>query len=99
MNVTDITHGQVTMADMHLEFPEGTAVVDAINGIFYKTDASDNAIESTIEPLYDVDPSQVKMPPPPKEKYTIINYILMTIGIVMILWALYTMIQKRRNDS
>jgi len=96
VNVTDIKHGSVTRADVSLKFPEGTEVTDAINGIAYKTDARGNPIQSTIEPLYGLDPSQVKMPEPPKSK---INLMLMTIGILMIIIGLYLAIVKRLRSS
>ena len=96
MNIAEMKQGQVSKSDMSLKFPEGTSVVDAINGIAYKTDARGNPIQSTIEPLYGLDPSQVKMPEPPKST---INMVLMTIGIVMILIGLYIAVMKRLRKS
>ena len=92
--VTDISHGTVTKADVTLKFPEGTEVVDAINGISYKTDARGNPIESTIEPLYDFDPSHssMQLPEPPDRT---LNWVLMVVGIVMIIVGLYIHLKKR----
>jgi len=44
VSVSDISHGSVTESDVSLTFPEGTEVVDAIEGVAYKTDAKGNAI-------------------------------------------------------
>ena len=96
ITVKDMTIGNVTASDITLKFDEGTEVTDAIKGIFYKTDARGEPIQSTIKPLYGLDPSQVKMPEPPKSK---VNLVLMTIGIVMIIIGLYLAIQKRLRKS
>jgi len=95
-NISEISHGNVTKADVTLQFSEGTEVVDVLKGISYKTDARGNPIQSTIEPLYGLDPSQVKMPEPPKSK---INLMLMTVGILMIIIGLYLAIVKRLRSS
>ncbi|MDR0605140.1 MAG: hypothetical protein LBG80_12630, partial [Bacteroidales bacterium] len=94
VNIHEIRYDQVTPQDVVLIFPEDTAVVDAINGISYKTDANGEPIESTIEPLYGLDPSHVKLPEPPKQK---INIVFLVIGILMIVTALYILIKTHRK--
>jgi hypothetical protein len=94
MKITEIEHGQVTDKDMVFKFPENTRVVDAIQGVSYKTDANGEAIESTIEPLHGLDPSQVKSPEPPKRN---INIIFIVAGIVLIVISLYLQFKKRRK--
>jgi hypothetical protein len=95
--VSNVEFGTVKQSDVEIVFPEGTEVVDAINGISYKTDARGEPVESTIEPLYGLDPSQVNLPPQQKEKYTIINYTLMAVGITMIVFALARMYRQRQG--
>ena len=93
MKINDIAFGSVTKKDVTLIFPEGAEVVDAIRGISYKTDANGNPIQSTVEALYGLDPSQVKMPG--SEPSRRINYIFMILGIGMIIVALYLQFKKR----
>jgi len=93
-NISEISHGNVTRADVTLTFSEGTEVVDVINGISYKTDARGEPILSTIVPLYDLDPSHANMqlPEPPDRT---INWVLIVIGIVLIILGLYIYFRKR----
>ena len=99
LTVKEIIHGQVSETDMTIRFPKGTFIVDAIEGISYKTDANGNPIESTAEYLYDLDPTQANVPLPEPKNRTV-NYVLIVIGIVLILIALYMMLyQRRRNAS
>jgi len=91
-SVSDVTVGNVKPSDVSMKFVEGTEVTDAINGIAYTTDANGEPIPSTIEPLHGLDPSQVKMPEPPKSK---VNLVLMAIGIMMIVIGLYIHFKKR----
>jgi hypothetical protein len=98
LNISDIEFGTVKQSDVEIVFPEGTEVVDAINGISYKTDDRGEPVESTIEPLYGLDPLQVDLPRP-KKKYMVIRYVLLIIGTALILRGLYKMFQKRRNES
>jgi hypothetical protein len=98
MQITNVEFGTVIDSDVAIIFPEGTEVVDAIKGITYKTDARGNPIESTMEYLYDFDPSGGNMPLP-ENKPENNNYVLLAVGIVMILVAIYMMFQKRRNAS
>jgi hypothetical protein len=93
-NITKIEHGNVTKTDLAIKFPEKTSVVDAIQGVSYKTDANGEPIESTIEPLYGLDPSQVKLPEPPKRN---INIFFIVAGIVLIVISLYLQFKKRRK--
>ena len=97
INVSEISHGNVTRADVTLQFPKGTEVTDAIDGTAYKTDARGNPIESTTEPLYDIDPSHVEIPQP-KGKSPI-QYVFLVIGILLILLAFYMMFRKWRKTS
>ncbi|MDR0704007.1 MAG: LPXTG cell wall anchor domain-containing protein [Planctomycetaceae bacterium] len=94
VNIHEIEYDKVTPNNITLLFPENTTVTDAIKGISYKTDANGEAIESTIEPLYGLDPSQVKLPEPPKRN---INIIFIVAGIVLIVTALYLQFKKRRK--
>jgi LPXTG-motif cell wall-anchored protein len=96
MNVTKIEHGNVTKTDLAIKFPERTSVADMINGISYKTDANGEPIESTIEPLYGLDPSQVKLPEPPKRH---LNIVFIIAGILLIVTALYLQFKKRRKSN
>jgi len=98
VKISDMSHGTVTESDVSLTFPEGTEVTDAIEGISYKTDASGNAIPSTMEYLYDFDPSHAAMPLPESKDRTV-NYVLIVIGIVLILIALYMMLHQRRRNA
>jgi len=98
LQITDVEFGTVKQSDVEIVFPEGTEVVDAINGTFYKTDARGNPIESTMEYLYDFDPSHAAVPLPEPESRTV-NYVLMVIGIVLILIALYMMLHQRRRNA
>ena len=93
MRIKEIEHGKLKGQDLKFVFPEGTEVTDAINGISYKTDANGNPIQSTVEALYGLDPSQVKMPG--SEPSRRINYIFMILGIGMIIVALYLQFKKR----
>jgi hypothetical protein len=96
MKVKDISFSKVSATDTDFKYPEGTDVVDAIKGVHYKTDANGEPIESTIEPLYGLDPSQVKLPEPPKRK---INIVFIVAGILLIVTALYLQFRKRRNKN
>jgi LPXTG-motif cell wall-anchored protein len=96
MKITDMEHGKVTKKDITIQFPEGTSVADAIDGISYKTDANGEPIESTIEPLYGLDPSQVKLPEKKHSKGA--NYVLIVIGILLIVTAIFLMFWKRRKS-
>jgi hypothetical protein len=96
MKITDIEHGQVTNEDIVFKFPEDTRVVDAIQGVSYKTDANGEPIESTIQPLYGLDPSQVKLP---EKKLGKANYVLIVIGLLLILTAIYLMFHKNKKAS
>jgi hypothetical protein len=91
--VSEIEIGNVTESDVFLPFYEGTEVTDAIKGVSYKTDANGEPIESTIEPLHGLDPSQVKLPEPP------INIVFIVAGILLIVTALYLQFRKRRNKN
>jgi hypothetical protein len=95
MKISDIEHGQVTNENMTFQFPENTRVVDAIQGVSYKTDANGEPIESTIEPLYGLDPSQVKLPEPPKRN---INIVFIVAGVLLIVTALYILLKKRGKN-
>lgn len=95
VKIEEIKHGKVSDSDVALKFSEGTEVVDAINGIAYKTDASGNPIQSTIEPLYGLDPSQMKMPQPKNKT----RPILIVVGLFMIIAALYMQFQKRKKAA
>ena len=97
VKISDMIHGNVTESDIFLEFPEGTEVTDAINGIAYKTDTKGEPIQSTIEPLYGLDPSHARLQVPKPDRT--INWMLIAVGVVMILVALYMLLQKRRNAS
>jgi hypothetical protein len=97
LQLVNVEFGTVKQSDVEIVFPEGTEVVDAINGITYKTDVRGSPIESTVEELYDLDPSQPQLPQP--EKKRTVNYVLIVIGIIMIIMALYMMYRKRRNAS
>jgi LPXTG-motif cell wall-anchored protein len=90
----EIEYDKVTPNDITLLFPENTTVTDAIKGVSYKTDANGEPIESTIQPLYGLDPSQVKLPEPPKRK---INIVFIVAGILFIVTALYIHFKKRRT--
>jgi LPXTG-motif cell wall-anchored protein len=92
--VKDISFGKVSATDTDFKYPEGTDVVDAIKGVHYKTDANGEPIESTIEPLYGLDPSQVKLPEPPKRK---INIVFIVAGILLIVTAIYLHFKKRKK--
>jgi hypothetical protein len=94
--VKDISFGKVSATDTDFKYPEGTDVVDAIKGVHYKTDANGEPIESTIEPLYGLDPSQVKLPEPPKRK---INIVFLVVGISIIVIALYILFKKRGKSN
>jgi hypothetical protein len=93
-NISEISHGTVTKADVTLKFSEGTEVVDVVQGISYKTDARGEPVPETIEQLYELDPSHVGMPQPEKRDRTV-NWVLIIVGIVMIIIALYMMLRKR----
>jgi hypothetical protein len=97
MKITDIEHGQVTEKDMVFKFPENTRVVDAIQGVSYKTDVNGEPIDSTIEPLYGLDPSQVKLPSEPPKRN--INIVFIVAGILLILTSLYLQFKKRWNKK
>jgi len=103
MSISDITHGQVSEADMFLRFPEGTSVVDAIAGVSYRTDARGNAIPSTIQPLYELDPSMILDPlfggdvPLPESRTWFFRHALTIIGLIIILVALYLAFRKHRK--
>ncbi|MDR0608481.1 MAG: hypothetical protein LBG58_00035, partial [Planctomycetaceae bacterium] len=60
IKITEMEQGKVTKSDVTFQFPEGTEVTDAIKGVSYKTDTNGEPIESTIQPLYGLDPSHVK---------------------------------------
>ncbi|MDR2440014.1 MAG: LPXTG cell wall anchor domain-containing protein, partial [Planctomycetaceae bacterium] len=94
--ITEMEQGKVTKKDVTFHFPEGTEVTDAIKGVSYKTDANGKPIESTIQPLYGLDPSHVKLPEPPKRK---INIVFIVAGILLIVTALYLQFRKRRNKD
>ena len=91
--IRQIQFGKVSPSDLKIKFPEGTSVVDVISGISYKVDASGKPIQSTIQPLDGLDPSQVKMPG--SEPSRRINYIFMILGVGMIIVALYLQFKKR----
>jgi LPXTG-motif cell wall-anchored protein len=91
----EMEQGKVTKGDVTMKFPIGTEVTDAIQGISYKTDVDGEPIESTIQPLYGLDPSQVKLPEPPKRK---INIVFIVAGSLLIITALYLYFKKRRNN-
>ncbi|MDR2755319.1 MAG: hypothetical protein LBC20_06395 [Planctomycetaceae bacterium] len=94
IKIIEIEHGQLIDEDMAFKFPKDTRVTDAIKGIFYKTDVNGEPVESTIQPLYGLDPSQVKLPEPPKRK---INVVFIVTGILLIVTALYIHFKKRRT--
>ncbi|GHT24367.1 hypothetical protein FACS189419_09290 [Planctomycetales bacterium] len=95
INVKDISFGTVTKKDVELQFPEGTEVVDAIEGIAYKTDANGKPIEATIEPLYGFDPKGVAEIP--EKKYPVANYIFIGAGLLLIGVALYLIYKERKG--
>ena len=90
--VNDIEYGSVVDADVELVFPEDTQIVDAIKGITYMTDAKGAPIQSTVEKLYDLDPSQA-VTPEVEEAGT--NYYLVIVGSVMIASALFFSVRKK----
>jgi hypothetical protein len=94
--ITEMKQGKVTKSDVTFQFPEGTEVIDAIKGVSYKTDANGEPIESTIQALYGLDPSQVKLPELPKRK---INIFFIVIGILMIVTALYVLVKVHRQSN
>jgi LPXTG-motif cell wall-anchored protein len=96
MKILTMESSKVTKDDIVIKFPIGTEVTDAIQGISYKTNANGEPIESTIQPLYGLDPSQVKLPEPPKRK---INIVFIVAGILLIVTALYLLLKKRRNKD
>jgi LPXTG-motif cell wall-anchored protein len=95
--ITEMEQGKVTKEDVTMKFPESTEVTDAINGISYKTDVNGNPIESTIQPLYGLDPSKVKLPEKKHSKTA--NYVLIVIGLLLIVLALYLMFKKNKKAS
>jgi LPXTG-motif cell wall-anchored protein len=90
-------YGKVTKKDVTLTFPEGTEVTDAINGISCTTDANGNSIESTIEALYGLAPSQVKMPGQKPNRTW--NYALIVLGLLMMGTGVYLYFDKRRRNA
>jgi hypothetical protein len=96
VKITELEHGNVTQSDVTVTFSEGTEVVDAINGISHKTDANGEPIESTIQPLYGLDPSHIKLPEPPKRK---INIVFIIAGILLIATALYILVKTHRKSN
>ena len=102
VKISGMSHGTVTESDVSLTFPEGTEVTDTINGIAYKTDVHGNPIESTIEPLFDLEPSRADVPlQQPKNTGNTartISNVSIVIGIVIILYVLYLMYMKRRRQ-
>ena len=91
--VSDMRQGAVAKSDVVMVFPEGAEITDAIDGIGYHIDANGNPVQGTIQPLYGLDPSQVKMPQP-KSK---IRPVLIVIGLALIFTALYMKYQERRK--
>jgi hypothetical protein len=96
IKITEMEQGKVTKDDVTFQFPEGTEVTDAIKGVSYKTDANGELVESTIQPLYGLDPSQVKLPEPPKRK---INIVFLVAGVLMIVTALYILVKIHRKSN
>jgi hypothetical protein len=95
MKILTIESGKVTKDDITIKFPIGTNITDAIQGISYKIGTNGKPIDSTIEPLHGLDPSQeVKSPEPPKRN---INIIFIVAGIVLIVISLYLQFKKRRK--
>jgi hypothetical protein len=92
--VKDISFGKVSSTDTDFKYPEGTDIVDALKGVHYKTDANGEPIDSTIKPLHGLDPSQVKLPEPPKRN---INIVFIVAGILLIVTALYLQFKKCRK--
>jgi hypothetical protein len=90
--VSNISHGNVSIEDVSLIYPKGTEVVDVIKGHSYIADADGNPIVSTIQPLYDLEPTS-KPPELPKKRS---NIIFIAIGIFLILVTLYMLFVKRK---
>jgi hypothetical protein len=97
ITIKEMEQGKVTKGDVTMKFPESTEVTDAINGISYKTDVNGNPIESTIQPLYGLDPSKVKLPEKKHSKTA--NYALIVTGLLLIVIALYLMFKKNKKAS
>ncbi|GHT23047.1 hypothetical protein FACS189419_06460 [Planctomycetales bacterium] len=95
MEISDIEFGTVTKKDVEIQFPEGAEIVDAIEGVFYKTDANGKPIETTIEPLYELDPQSVAEIP--EKKYPVANYIFIGAGLLLIGVALYLIYKERKG--
>jgi hypothetical protein len=85
----------VNKKDISITFPEGTYVVDSMSGIAYKTDANGEAIQSTIEPLYCLDPSKVQMPEEKPNRTW--NDVLIILGLAMIGYSAYLQIKNEET--
>jgi hypothetical protein len=96
IKIVEMEQGKVTQAEVTPHFPEGTEVINIINGVSYKTDAHGEPIESTIEPLYGLDPSQVKLP---EKKLGKANYVLFVTGLLLVVTAFYLMFRKNKKTS
>jgi len=94
LRITNVEFGTVEQSDVEIIFPAGTEVVNAVEGVFYTTDARGEPIPSTIEYLYGLDPSHpsMQLPEPPSRG---INIALIVIGIVLIAIGLYIHFRKR----
>jgi hypothetical protein len=94
IKVNDISFGKVSSENIDFKYPEGTDVVDVIEGVHYKTDANGEPIESTKEFLYGLDTSKVKLP----EKKHEPNYVLIVSGLLLFLIAVYLIFRKNKKS-
>ncbi len=81
--VHKIEAGTVRPKDLVIEFPEGTEVVDAIQGVTYKTDANGDPV-GTVEGLVGAKPTAA-VPYVAMSKSSRLGPVLFSLGSVIVL--------------
>jgi len=97
IKVTEIEFGKLSKKDTTFVFPENTLVIDAVQGVSYRTDSNGNQIDSATKPLYGLDPSKVKMPGQKPNRTW--NYVFVVFGFLMIGIGAYLHFEKRRRKA